>query len=431
MKIRPYADFYVRLLGGFSLYYRGREIAIGASLQNRSTQMLLMLLWAGSEGVERSDLLALVRPKEKDAGKRSNNLRQHLHILRRLIAQSGFPEGDYVILEDGRYYFSKTYQVETDVSHLDQVVKELEEGKRSPEEREDLYMRYCRAYTGELLPMLAGEEWVIVESAFYQKWYNICLKNICGHLQKEKKYETMLELCTTASQLHPYDEWQAVQIECLMAMDRYKEALEVYEEATEAFYKDLGPTTLDRVMEKYRDKDGQIRYGGDILEKIKQGLEEEETESPYCCSYPSFLDIYRITARIGERAGTESLLLLCTVLAGTRYGPSKETERCTEELEARRRRYIEKQMIQLKQVLREDLRIGDVYTRYSENQYLVLLIGAGTEDGKRIVARLDRHWERMGKGGRAKVRFAVQAVEGPGTERSEDGETRDVRCAYH
>lgn len=88
-------------------------------------------------------------------------------------------------------------------------------------------------------------------------------------------------------------------------------------------------------------------------------------------------------------------------------------------------------MIQLKQVLREDLRIGDVYTRYSENQYLVLLIGAGTEDGKRIVARLDRRWERMGKGGRAKVRFAVQAVEGPGTERSEDGETRDVRCAYH
>ena len=54
----------------------------------------------------------------------------------------------------------------------------------------------------------------------------------------------MLELCSTASQIHPYDEWQAVQIECLLAMERYKEALEVYEKATEIFYKDLGVTSL-------------------------------------------------------------------------------------------------------------------------------------------------------------------------------------------
>ena len=88
-------------------------------------------------------------------------------------------------------------------------------------------------------------------------------------------------------------------------------------------------------------------------------------------------------------------------------------------------------MLLLKQVLNESLRTGDVYTRYSESQYLALLIGAGTQDGDRIVARLVRRMERVGKGKRIKVQFTVQAAEGPGAERSQDGETRDVRCAYH
>ena len=490
MRTRPYTDFYARFLGGFALYYKDREIAIGASLQNKSTQMLLMLLQAGTEGVERGRLLALVRPKEGNTEKRSNNLRQHLHILRRMIARSQFPEGDYVVLEEDRYYFSKSHEVETDVRHLDGLVAELEREGLSMKEREDLRLQYCRAYTGEFLPMLGGEEWVVVESAFYQKWYNSCLRSICERLREEKRYETMLELCTTASQLHPYDEWQSIQIEGLMAMDRYKEAVGIYEEATETFYKDLGPTSLDRVMEKYRDKGGKIRYGGDILDKIRRGLEEGEVDSPYHCSYPSFLDTYRIVTRIGERTGTESLLLLCTVPVGARCGPpgepegfpdligmigegdqdrdmardtdkegSSENEKggqcpressiergcsvqdgqesgdesigCAGELEAERRRYIEKRMLLLKQVLNESLRTGDVYTRYSESQYLALLIGAGTQDGDRIVARLVRRMERVGKGKRIKVQFTVQAAEGPGAERSQDGETRDVRCAYH
>lgn len=506
MKIRPYTDFYARLLGGFSLYHREREIGIGTSLQNKSMQMLLMILQARAEGVERSKLLALIRPGGKDGdgsvGKRANNLRQHLYILRKLLARSGLPEGDYIILEGDRCYFSKVYPVDTDVGYLDQLIGELSREGISTEEKEALYRRYCDAYTGEFLPMLGGEEWVAIESAYYQKWYGICLRNTVERLREENDYETMLALCTMASQYHPYDEWQAVQIECLMVMDRYREAMEIYETATENYYKELGTTSLDRVVERYREKKGRIRCGADTLEKVKMGLEEEETDSPYPCSYPSFLDIYRIVARFGERMGTKSLLMLCTLLTGGQQETGEDSSpaepgrsplidmrqgggdqatgtrqdgkdrmkgtwqdkeehaigtrqdgkdravgmrqdggdraidtgrasgKQVEELEAKRRRYIEKRMIQLKQVLADSLRSGDVYTRYSENQYLVLLIKAGAEDGEQIVARLARYWDRTEKSGRAKVKFTIQEVEGPGAEGSEDGEERDIHCAY-
>ena len=42
--------FYARFLGGFSLYYDGQELWLGTSLQNISTQILLILLKAGAKG---------------------------------------------------------------------------------------------------------------------------------------------------------------------------------------------------------------------------------------------------------------------------------------------------------------------------------------------------------------------------------------------
>lgn len=45
--------FYARFLGGFSLYYNEEELQLGASLQNISTQIVLMLLKAGGDGIEK------------------------------------------------------------------------------------------------------------------------------------------------------------------------------------------------------------------------------------------------------------------------------------------------------------------------------------------------------------------------------------------
>ena len=241
--------FYARFLGGFSLYYDGQELWLGTSLQNISTQVLLILLKAGGQGVERKELLGLIRPEEPDRAKRLNNFRQQVHILRRRIASAGFPEGEYVVSAGKRYYFSLVQSVETDTGELDRLVEQIKVYESGPGQYdqkglERLYMAYCRAYKGEFLPMLGGEAWAALESAYYQKWYFTCLKALCQELKKAGAYDTMLELCSTASQIHPYDEWQAVQIECLLAMERYKEALEVYEKATEIFYKDLGVTSL-------------------------------------------------------------------------------------------------------------------------------------------------------------------------------------------
>lgn len=417
MEEKPSGAFYARFLGGFSLQFAGKEMLLEVNPQGKTMQMLYFLLKAGSGGCEKKELLELVRPGEKDTKKRMNNFRQQLFRMRELLHQAGFPKGDYIVYQGKRFYFTLDYPLHVDTEKLDHLIEQMrcaagiragtgaggKTGHRSAGSERgqspwQQYENYCEAYTGEFLPILGGEEWVALESAYYQKWYFTCLNKLSLRLKEEKKFERLLRLVTAASQIHPYDEWQVVQIECLMALGRRREAEKVYEEANEMFYKDLGLTSLERAMERYSQESQPLPSCSlaRTLEKVKEGLDEkEERRGAYYCSYPSFMDIYRIRARMDEANREQSLLLLCTLSAEKgewQEGESKE------------------QMELFQKTLVQQTRSGDVYTQYSRNQYLVLLSGAGKACEDLMISRLEKNWKKAG--GRAKVKFSMDEVEG-------------------
>lgn len=404
MAEKPSDGFYARFLGGFSLYFAGQEMLFEVNPQGKTMQLLYYLLKAGTNGCEKKELLELVRPGEKDQKKRLNNFRQQLFRMREMIQHSHFPKGDYIVYQKQRYYFTLDYPLYVDTEKLDGLIGQIRNCPQSQarartgngQELWQQYEDYCEAYTGEFLPILGGEEWVTLESAHYQKWYFTCLNQLSLRLKEQKKFERLLRLTTAASQIHPYDEWQVVQIECLMALGRRREAEKVYEEANEMFYKDLGLTSLDKVMANYQQETPSCSLAR-TLEKVKEGLSEAEQEKhgAYCCSYPSFMDIYRIRARIDEANKEQSLLLLCTLSA--EKGEWREAEG-------------REQMELFQKTIIGQTRSGDVYTQYSKNQYLVLLSGAGKVCENLMISRLERNWRKAG--GRARVKFSVDEVEG-------------------
>lgn len=79
---RPYTHFYARLLGGFSISFAGQELPIEANPQTKYMQLLLMLLKAGEEGIERKQLVEILRRDDGDWKKQLNNFRQQVYILR-------------------------------------------------------------------------------------------------------------------------------------------------------------------------------------------------------------------------------------------------------------------------------------------------------------------------------------------------------------
>ena len=391
MNVQSKGQFYAKFLGSFSLDFNGQRLWLKGSPQKKSMQLLMALLKAGAEGATRQQLLEVVWKEGGDPQKEKSNLNQHLYYLRQLIHESHFPEGKYIIVQKPRYYFTEDYEIHSDTEQLDQIWEDIRNAEAAGEDTLELLRQFCRGYTGEFLPMLNGEEWVVEKSAYYQKQYFSCLSRLCGRLKEMGEYQEMLELCTVASQIHPYDEWQAVQIDCLVAMNRYKDALKVYEDAAEFFYEDLGVSSLNRTIARYRNTEGRLHYLSSALAGIRKGLNEEERLwGAYCCSYPSFVDVYRIVVRMQERTGIGSLLMVCTLnIAGS--GENTETW-----------------MERFRQFMAGSIRNGDVYTRYSPNQFLVLLMQAEEKDVENIEERLKNGWKMIDQAGKTKLVLAVQ-----------------------
>lgn len=391
MNVQSKGQFYAKFLGSFSLDFNGQRLWLKGSPQKKSMQLLMALLKAGAEGATRQQLLEVVWKEGCDSQKERSILNQHLYYLRQLIQESHFPEGKYIIVRKPKYYFTEDYEIHSDTEQLDQILEEIRNAEAAGEDTLELLRRFCRGYTGEFLPMLNGEEWVVEKSAYYQKQYFSCLSRLCSRLKEMGEYQEMLELCTAASQIHPYDEWQAVQIDCLVAMNRYKDALKVYEDAAEFFYEDLGVSSLNRTIARYRNTEGRLHYLSSALAGIRKGLNEEERLwGAYCCSYPSFVDVYRIVIRMQERTGIGSLLMVCTLnIAGS--GENTETW-----------------MERFRQFMAGSIRNGDVYTRYSPNQFLVLLMQAEEKDVENIEERLKNGWKMIDQAGKTKLVLAVQ-----------------------
>lgn len=433
-----YKGFYARMLGGFFLYFGSQELVVPMKLHTKPMQLLLRLIKAGNAGIGRKELVDTFQRGGYDWNRQINNFRQQVWILRHVLQKSGFPEGKYIVLKHSRYYFTLEHEVETDTGGLDRLLPMIHNrtGEENPERMRKLLMEFCRIYTGEFLPMLNGEEWVNLESAYYQNWYFKCLKQLCGILKQEGNYEEMLKLCTAASQIHPYDQWQAIQIDCLMSMNRYKEAMKIYEKTAQMFYEDLGIRVTDPSMSRCPSAWGQFYHAADPLANVMEQLREPgDIRGPYCCSYPSFLDLYRVISRLGEPTGTKNLLLVCT-MEGRRPEPMKPDSQEMKSLKETKESDLWEQndpdMELLQQILEETLAYGDIYTRYSAGQFLALLTGAGQEDGLRIAGRLQERWKEL-QTGRSAVHVAGYLITGSAAEeeKNEKDAERNLSDTYH
>lgn len=110
-------------------------------------------------------------------------------------------------------------------------------------------------------------------------------------------------------------------------------------------------------------------------------------------------------SRMIDRTGQTAWLLLCTVTDGKGYALN-----AGERLEALQE--------ELRTSIKKTLRRGDMFTRYSENQYLLLLLGIKQEDCEKVVARINANLENTGR--QKYYNYHIAPVVGPRREKDEN-----------
>lgn len=387
--------FEIRMLGTFSVNYAGREIVIDRNAVSKTTQLLQMLALHGQEGISKAGLIDALYGRETVENK-NGSLNNTIFRLRRQLKAAGLPDSQYICIQNGMCTWDEAIPLWVDVCEF-QNLAEKSQSKTGQEE-----IRLCRkavaCYTGEFLPNMIGEAWVTVENVHCKELYTNCVRKLCEYYMKEEHYEETLRIATSASVIYPFEDWQLWQIDSLMAMSRYQEAMEVYEKVTKLVLDELGLPPSPEMLRRFRIMGEHVSQTAEVTEDIRKRMDEKVyIEGAYYCSFPGFIDIYHVFSRMMERNGATVYIMLCTLKGiSVKDGYIEGKDREASEL--------------LAEAIRGSLRRGDFYTRYSYSQYLILFSDIRMENCKIVSDRIQKRFEQK-TAGEYRVDFDVTSIE--------------------
>ncbi|HCT65175.1 MAG TPA: hypothetical protein DIC60_07950 [Lachnospiraceae bacterium] len=363
-----YKKLVVQMLGGFSMTYDGKPVSLERSTVTNATQLLQYFIYYRDKKIPKDALINMLY-NEDDITNPTNNLKVNLFRLRKILAKSHLPNDNYISFKSGMYSFCSQIPIELDVEQFNSFANQAENPDISDEEKIILLQRAIEVYKGEFLPMIINEPWVLVENLRYHDLFTKCINDACHLLKKMGDSRLMLDICNRAVHIYPLDEdMHLLRIECLLDMKRYNDALAAYDETTTLFFEKLGVSPSQKMLSLYKQLTNNVQLKTSTITQIKETIKEiDNPNGAYYCNYLGFVDSYRFISRAVERNG-QSIFLSLFTLTNVKGEPLEAGEKLKESAAA------------LHDAICETLRRGDLYTRYSPNQFLVLLIGINYEN---------------------------------------------------
>lgn len=391
---------HVRMLGKFSLTYEGKEVTPGRNNASKFTQLLQIIWLQGDKGVSKDELVGALYGEDETTNV-SNSFNNLLYQMRKQMIAAGLPAKEYVKKQKKIFITDPDMPVWVDAL----AFKNNFEKGRIAEGEEQHYAFFRDAfdlYQGELLPALSTETWVIMESVSLRKQYDEIVSWLGEYLVAHKEYDEAFRIYGRAADIYPEGDWQVGQIEALISKGDYKNALKVYDDTVNYYTNELGLPVPDKLLDVYHQMSARIDNAPGQIHQIQAEMTqdrknvESEEDGAYDCSYPSFIDAYHILSRNMERTGYSVFMMLCTLV----------------DYEGKMIRNQDKLKVRsqaLWEAIHMTLRQGDTFTRYSNSQFLVLLVGTSQEDCEIIYRRINKKLKDI-SGPRADFKYSVVSL---------------------
>ena len=383
----------IEMFGGFSMTYDGNRITFARSSNTKFIQLLQLLFFYYHTGISKKKLLDALYDWE-DGGSPNKNRNNVIYRLKKQLASAGLPKEECIHLEDGICRWVSSFPVKVDTVRFEEIIKTA--GQKTESERIELLQEAEELYKGEFLPQYSTELWVIERSQHFKSQYHDIVMELSNWYEDRGKYREELRLLRKAARLYPYEEWQIRMIDCLIRLKKYKSAYDVYQETSRLYCEDMGVPPGHEMLKRLRQIEYQVVNPIGNFEDIHENFLEKENEGAYYCLYPSFLDSCRLLARMTERGGQSVFLMLLSL-----------TENRGKEFRDEQKR--DGQMELLRDCVKSVLRKGDLFTKYSNSQFLICLVGVKRENCSKVFARLQKNWKEK-EGSRGELNYSVESL---------------------
>lgn len=365
----------VTMLGKFTLCESPSEQPKAVSLTGRSRRLWTLvayLILHRDRGVSAQELIDLLWP-EANSGNPMSTLQNNISRARAALEELGLSDPKHLIFNDaGLYRWAPDRESWLDFEEFQSLAQKAL-AAQSGEEGIRLAWRAIELYTGDFLPESAMENWCININTYYRSLYIRVCRQAVQWLFEMNRLPEVEQVCSQVIRLDPAAEEFSVYLMRSLIRNRNPEkALEHYEYIRQ-LYRDTYGVAPSEELEMVKSAAVRERYGAET-EAAKIGdflFRSDQDEGAFGCDNNVFREIVKLRLRDMRRTAAPAQLAIIRLK--------------NEEIPMEKRTVY---MRQLESTLHSALRSGDPYTRLGSSQLLVLLNGATTENGYRVIERV-------------------------------------------
>ena len=366
----------VQMLGEFTIRYGDCVISDSNDRSHRVWSLLAYLLVNRRREFTQEELINLCWSGGTGSSDPANALKSVFHRIRALLDRLEDGLGHQLLLRrSGRYVWNEEVPITLDIEQFEERCRRGDREKE-PEARLRAYQAAVGCYRGDLLPRLSGEIWVMPLETYYHGLYAGAVSSAIEILEDCGRTEELAALCRQAVKIEPYkEEFYEHLMGALIENGDNREAMAVYDDMSEMLFSDFGVMPGESLRELYRQASRTVNDHTLSMDELRMQLQEENSAGgAMLCEYDFFKILYRMQARAVARMGIAVHICLLSVTA--------------KDGSALARRSLDGVMEKLPPLLRGNLRRGDVISRCSVSQFVIMLPQANYENSCMVAERL-------------------------------------------
>ncbi len=388
----------INLFGAFSMEHAGKTLTDDINRSQKLWSVLAYLVIHRDRDIPQSEFIEQFW-QEDNSSNPASALKTLLYRIRAMIEPLFGEEIQPVISRRGAYSWNREIPCVVDMDRFEELCRLASEPGVDAKSRLELYREVASLYKGMLLPKLSDQIWLMPIVTRCHEKYVKAVRELSALLVEQGSFDELAEICLRASELDPMDEsLHILAIRALLYQGRNASALAHYETATELLYRNLGVRPSDELRALYTEIMAVEKGMETDLEVIQADLREAAGRpGAFVCEYGFFQEAYRLEARRCNRNGTCVHVALLTVSLPDGGMPALKQLNMT--------------MDQLLVALQTQLRSGDVISRYSAVQYVVMLPAANFEDSQKVMERIVTAFYRQHRHNFLKITYKIRELE--------------------
>lgn len=386
---------YVQMFGDLSLTYGDRRISCQGSRSRLTWNILAYLLIRRGEIVSAEELISILGKQEKNDDPGSA-MRTAIHRVRAVLSDlAGGADIRFLVRKNGGYMWDPDVPTSVDTDAFEQLTASAD----SSGDELGACLAALDLYKGKFLPQQSSELWAMPLQTYYHNMYEALVDCAVPLLEKAGRYAECVRLCDRAIAIDPYSEkiYQH-RMRSLLAEGDRQSVIQTYEQMSKLFLSTFGVMPDQESRALYREAlSADSRSGAISPEVAREQLSEQgEVDRALICDYDFFKMIYQAHARTVVRSGQVIHTALLTLKP---KGDREVSERS-----------FSIAMDNLQEHLGAALRKGDVITRCSGSQFMIMLPSANYENSCKVCRRFIASFEKRYPHSPVYVDHYVQAL---------------------